>query len=64
MWKIAASGQIRGRWSYSSAPDDSYIALYFENENDMVFARLVAGNEDLPEDGWVPLELLEGVNLD
>lgn len=57
MWKIVLSRQVRGKWSFDGADDNSYVAFYFENDNDLIFCRLLAGNDDLPNDGWVPIHL-------
>lgn len=62
MWKIAASGQMRGSWSYTSRWGDGCIIFYFQHETDFAYARLIAGDDDRPEDGWVPEEMILAVS--
>lgn len=54
MWKIVLTGPNHGSWTFTSGPDDSYIALYFSDHRDFVWAKMIAGDEDRPDDGWVP----------
>ena len=58
MWKIALTGPGHGSWSFTSGADEEFIAFYFSDERDFVWAKLVAGNDDRPEDGWVPDEMI------
>ena len=59
MWKMIASGQINGEWTFTAADDDSYIAFYFKNATDCAYARMISGDDDKPADGWVPEDLFE-----
>lgn len=58
MWKIVLNGPKNGSWSFTAGPDDSYIAFYFSDHRDFVWAKMIAGNDDRPEDGWVPEDMI------
>lgn len=58
MWKIVLTGPKNGHWTFTAADDDIYIALYFSDERDFVWAKMIAGDDDRPEDGWVPDEMI------
>ncbi len=57
MWKMVASGQIHGNWTFTVLDDDTAIRFYFTDAKDCAYARLIAGNDDRPDDGWVPESL-------
>ena len=58
MWKIVLTGPKNGHWTFTAADDDIYIALYFSDDRDFVWAKMIAGDDDRPEDGWVPDEMI------
>lgn len=62
MWKIVLTGPNHGHWSFTAGPDDRYIALYFSDHRDFVWAKMIAGDDDRPDDGWVPVEMIEAAN--
>ncbi len=58
MWKIVLTGPCHGKWAFTSSADEEFIAFYFSDERDFVWAKMIAGNDDRPEDGWVPDEMI------
>lgn len=59
MWKIVLSGQVTGKWSVTSSSLNGHkITFYFENEHEAIYSRLIAHNDDRPEDGYVPNEMI------
>lgn len=58
MWKIVLTGPCHGKWTFTSGADDEYIAFYFADHRDFIWAKMIAGNDDRPEDGWVPDEMI------
>lgn len=58
MWKMVLTGPGHGSWTFTSSADEDFIAFYFSDERDFIWAKMIAGNDDRPEDGWVPEEMI------